>query len=778
MSIPSTSFAEKLNMDFLREDVKLQAKDVFDESVKYPSGHYIVEVIFNRRTLGKKELIITSQDKEMLCLSKEWMDDLSFPVAYKAFEEYYDSARNCYNIGKYPGASVTFKNTQQLLSFSIPQIAIDDSVQQKPWDYGIPGIKVNYSGYVTKTNASESQVYGDVDTYINAGRWVTYVRSSYQKDSGLETSEATISTAVRRVLGNFLMGKTITSTTTLPNFMFKGIALQSDNSMRPWSMRGYAPIISGVVNSNATITVSQNGYILSSVVVPAGAYQLNDITPVSNGEITVTTEQDDGKKTVSRYAVGTLPSLLRANEINYNFAIGKREVTDVSENKPFHLGAVDYGLKNFTAHSAWILNNNYKSLALGVSKDMGRVGAISFISNYADSKFKNQIKNLSNSKQKGISHAVKYATSLTDDTNLQLLTYRYTGKNYVDFADYDSNSIYYKSDKKERYETILSQRVDNGFISLSGWMQTYRNNHKKEAGSNISYNTTIKGMDFSISGDYQKQNEYSRSNYMISMSLNIPFSIFDKNNYWTNSVNYDRKNEASFNSGFSGQINDRVNYSANTSKDRDSWGNSAYLGVNYDSINMGYALSQTKNQTTGSLNTSGSIVATRETGLLLSSVRRDTVAIANIKDLENIKFNGSPMTNRKGNTLIGVSPYVENDLKIDPEEVPNDIELLDSVYNFVPTDKSIVYREFKYAKINRYILRLKKSGGSFVPAGSSVKTDRDAYVGFVSNGGIVLLNLLDQPKSITVSSPDGEKCNVEITKIKPNANKVREITCQ
>ncbi|MGR6439116.1 fimbria/pilus outer membrane usher protein [Proteus mirabilis] len=134
----------------------------------------------------------------------------------------------------------------------------------------ITGIKLNYSGYISKTSSSQAQIYGDFDLYANLGRWVAYVRSSYQRNSGTETSEATVSTAIKSIQGSFTVGKTITSLSILPNFAFYGMSLRSERDMRPWEKRGYAPVISGVANSNAKITISQNGYVLSSQVVPAG----------------------------------------------------------------------------------------------------------------------------------------------------------------------------------------------------------------------------------------------------------------------------------------------------------------------------------------------------------------------------------------------------------------------------------------------------------------------------------------------------------------------------
>ncbi|SPZ01940.1 fimbrial usher protein [Proteus mirabilis] len=391
--------------------------------------------------------------------------------------------------------------------------------------------------------------------------------------------------------------------------------------------------------------------------------------------------------------------------------------------------------------------------------------------------FKKQTPTAPEVRQSGISYSLQYANSLTDNTNLQLLAYRYTGKDYVDFNEFNSNALYHRSNRKERYETILSQSFDGSFVSLSAWMQTYRNSISNEVGANITYNTTIKSVDFSLSADYQKLNDYEHDNYIISVGINIPFSLYDKNHFWANSVSYDRKNKASFNSGVSGSINEKINYSINTSKDRDNWSNSAYFGIDHSIINTGYAISQNGHQTTSSINASGSLLATPDTGLLFSNVRRDTVAIAKIKNIEGITFNDSPPTDKEGNTIVGVSPYIENNLKINTEEIPNNVELLDSVQKFTPVDKAIIYREFKYSTIQRYILRIKNKNGDFISAGSAVRNKNDEYIGFVSNSGVLLLNLLDKPNKLFVISPNGEKCTLNLEKVESNDHKIMEIEC-
>lgn len=148
-----------------------------------------------------------------------------------------------------------------------------------------------------------------------------------------------------------------------------------------------------------------------------------------------------------------------------------------------------------------------------------------------------------------------------------------------------------------------------------------------------------------------------------------------------------------------------------------------------------------------------------------------------LKNIGGITFNDSPPTDKEGNTIVGVSPYIENNLKINTEEIPNNVELLDTVQNFTPVDKAIIYREFKYSTIHRYILRIKNKNGDFVSAGSSVRNENNEYIGFVSNSGVLLLNLLDKPNKIFVISPNDEKCTLNLENIESNDNKIREVEC-
>ncbi len=71
--------------------------------------------------------------------------------------------------------------------------------------------------------------------------------------------------------------------------------LVSDESMLPQSERGFAPTVTGLVQSNAIVTISQNGNVIYQTTVPPGRFAINDLYPTSySGDLEVTIEEANG----------------------------------------------------------------------------------------------------------------------------------------------------------------------------------------------------------------------------------------------------------------------------------------------------------------------------------------------------------------------------------------------------------------------------------------------------------------------------------------------------
>lgn len=773
---------DALNLNFLQGGAKNNIPEILSSNKKYPAGKYVVDVIFNRESFGRQILEIKKEDGEALCLSTEWIARTGLPLRLSTFEKQYDPLRQCYRIGNFPAVRIDLDYGAQALRFSVPQIALKDTASGEDWDYGIPGFRLSWSGNASKSHTNKEQLYGNFDLNANLGRWVFAGKTSGFNDRGFSTPEATLSTVIAPVRGKLLMGKTLTASTLLPDFSFYGVSLRSDSNMVPWSVRGYAPQISGVAASNARVTVSQGGYAITSEIVPPGPFSLNNIRPVSNGDLTVTIEEEDGSKTVRTYPITTLPTLLRAGDFNYNIVAGTREDSEGNSQDVkdiFTMGSLDYGFVPFTLNIATLLHSNYQSAGVGVTKDFGVPGALSASINASRSVFENDFTQYNRrNTQTGVSGLIKYAKGLTTSTNLQLMSYRYTGEKYVDFSGFDPKNLYSRDNRKERYEAIITQSFGNTYINASGWVQSYRDSNSSDSGANLNISTVFEKVSLSLGANYGKYQVNDNEDFGVSMSLSVPFSAFERPHYNTNSVSYTRTGKTTFNTGVSGNVDERLSYNLSSGLSENVKSASAYAGMSFDKVQTGVSMSQSNGLTGMSFSASGSVIATQPTGVMFSREQNNTIAVVRLKDIPGVRFNGSAPTNKKGVTALYISPYNKNDIRINTEQVPDNIELMNSAYSVVPTERAIVYRDFAHANIRRYILRLTGRTGQPVMAGSQARTEQGVNAGFVSNGGILLVNVLAAPEEIVVRQQDGSQCRFSMQGMVAGNNKIKEVRCE
>ncbi len=126
-----------------------------------------------------------------------------------------------------------------------------------------------------ETSTSYS-LYGTAGFNLGARR----LRSDYQYsrfDSGQGASQSDfylpqtyLFRALPALRSKLTLGQTYLSSAIFDSFRFAGLTLASDERMLPPSLQGYAPKISGIANSNAQVTVSQNGRILYQTRVSPG----------------------------------------------------------------------------------------------------------------------------------------------------------------------------------------------------------------------------------------------------------------------------------------------------------------------------------------------------------------------------------------------------------------------------------------------------------------------------------------------------------------------------
>lgn len=169
-----------------------------------------------------------------------------------------------------------FDQANQQLNITIPQAAgvalrkLDPTLHMEE---GVAGVLMDYNLFASSYRPQDGSSSTNLNAYgtagINTGAW--RLRSDYQlnqtdSDDNHEQSGEISRTYLFRPLpqlgSKLTLGETDFSSNIFDGFSYTGAALASDDRMLPWELRGYAPQISGIAQTNATVTISQSGRVI------------------------------------------------------------------------------------------------------------------------------------------------------------------------------------------------------------------------------------------------------------------------------------------------------------------------------------------------------------------------------------------------------------------------------------------------------------------------------------------------------------------------------------
>ncbi|HAK5377047.1 TPA: PefC/AfrB family outer membrane usher protein [Salmonella enterica] len=777
-----------LNLEFLQGVKTVPA--ILQSGKHFPAGYYFVDVRLNKEKVARTDLTVTPQDEKdnTLCLSPQWLKEAGIYIREEHYRPYFDMARQCYVLSRDKDTKVDFNYGMQSLNISVPQAWLLDRNDAARWDYGVNGLRLAYSGNFSKTSHRDVSAYGAANWGLNVAGWTLSSQmnvSHSQSGNTFSSNSLLLSRPLAAVKGDLLMGRTMTRNNNLfSDFGFNGVALRSNNNMKPQNQRGYAPVISGVAASTSRITVSQNGYTIYSKVVPAGPWQLNDISSASNGDLTVTVEDEAGRKTTTVYPVATLPTLLRPGDVEYSLAVGERnsktEVRDLfnSDGGVFGLLSGAYGFNSTTLSGSALIHGKYQAAGMAVTQSLGSVGAVSATATVSKARYDN------GESLEGRALGVKFAKSFSNDTDIQLLTWRYQSKDYIEFAGFDSKNYFHrKGGEKTRYEARLSHRLsDSIYAYASLWQANYWDDRRPTTDASLSLSSTVfDDVSLNLSGAYRRQAWQAKDDYSASLSVNIPLGSRDGRGtrYYSNTgMGYSSLSGTTASTSMSATVNERLSYRVGAdTRSRGNTGASASVTYAFDRMNTGLAVSQNRENTTVSGNLGGSVLATAESGVVFSRQNADTVGIARIDGIEGVRFNSSRPSDRDGNAVMYLSPYTPNDIRIRMDNVPDDIELKTTSYSVVPTEKAIIYRKFGFEQVKRYVLQVRDRQGNLLSGGGAT-TEQGLNAGFVSNQGVLVMNMLAPPQTVTVQNGEEGVCRFSMAGISPNTSKVQEVRCE
>ncbi|KVK74292.1 fimbria/pilus outer membrane usher protein [Burkholderia sp. MSMB1498] len=741
---------------------------VYATSNRVLPGVYLVSIFVNDEAIDRRdiEFVPKSREDAVPCLTARMFDEWGVNVA--ALPRLAQAREDaCVDIvDSVPDARVAFDSHQLRLNVTVPQAALKrrarGSVDPARWDQGINAALLDYQlsaaqyagGNYASAN-SRTTLYAGLRGGINLGAWRLSHTSSFLRGLDGRDRFQIINTFVQRDIqgwnSRLMAGEGTTPSNIFDGFQFRGVQINTDETMLPDSLRGYAPTVHGVAQTNAQVTIKQNGFVIYSTYVPPGPFTIDDLYPTSSsGNLDVTITEADGHVTTFTQPYSAVPMLLRDGSWRYNVTAGQYRDGISGSHPNFAMATLARGLPGeFSLYGGVIEAGMYQSVLVGIGKNLGTVGAVSFDVTHARS----AIDMADSSTVSGQAFRVLYAKAVGGwGTDFRLLAYRYSTAGYRSFADAvqlrDGSEPAALGAKRQRLEGNVNQRLGRlGSMYASVVLQTYWGSAARSTVYQLGYNGNWGRASYGLYSTYSKGNGVP-SSWNVSLSLSMPLeALFGGARARATSggtnVTYfaSRNNENHFNQQVTvggGSSDQQLNYSVGVAHSNQSdvsgTASASYLapfGRYGASVGSGRGYSQAALTAAGGMLWHG-------TGLLFTQPLGDTVAVVGVPNVSGIHFEMHPgvSTNRAGEAVIPrLNPYRVNRIVIDPRRMPQDVEIRNPVSEVVPTRAAVVQAHFDSVVGFRAMFALTRPDGSSPPQGATAENDEGQALGVVGMDG-------------------------------------------
>lgn len=310
-------------------------------------------------------------------------------------------------------------------------------------------------------------------------------------------------------------------------------------------------------------------------------------------------------------------------------------------------------------------------------------------------------------------------------------------------------------------------------------MEDYWNERRRNNTLNVGYSNSWKGITYNLNYSHNRSStdnggkgRHYATDKLFSLNINVPLDRWLSNTWVNYGLNTSSPGATSNSVGISGIALEDNNLSWNMQQQYDNRefasGNSGldYKGT-YGEVFGSY--NYDKNWQRVNYGVSGSIIAHAD-GITAGQSISDTTALVKAPGVENTRVIGNTgvKTDFRGYAVVpNVSMYRQNDVVLDTETMPDDVELDTTTATVVPTRGAIVLAEYIGKKGIRAMLQLIDSQNNYIPFGAIVTNINEENIGdnssIVSDNGQVFMTGLPQSGSLFVKwgKKSTQACNAD-----------------
>ncbi|MGJ3355915.1 outer membrane usher protein [Providencia sp. Je.9.19] len=717
------------------------------------------------------------------CLSPEVVSQLGLtPSTLKEATWWHDE--QCLTLNSIPGMQVRGDLATSSLYVSIPQAYLEYTAPNwdppSRWDDGITALMLDYN-----VNGSANNSYnGGHDSYalngngvagVNLGAWRFRADWQGRLNHSTGSSDAVnkdfdwnrfyVYRALPSLAAKLVLGEDYLVSNMFDSFRFIGASIRSDLNMLPPNLRGYAPEVTGIAKTNATVTVSQQGRVLYETQVAPGPFRIQDLSDAVSGKLDVTVKEQDGSTQEFQVDTASLPYLTRPGQVQYKLALGQpTNYQRHSEGDSFVTGEFSWGVNNGWSLFGGSLNSqNYNAVSLGVGRDLLAFGALSFDITQSFARLPGM------GQLSGGSYRINYSKRFEAiDSTIQFAGYRFSERDFMSMSDFLSalNAGERYGGSKELYTVSLNKNFSDLGMSL---YLNYNHQTYWDQPDNDYYSVMLsKYMDIGPLKNVSINLSANRSIYngvkddSIYLSTSVPLSNGANMGYSLNSSRYDTSNRVTYYD----RIDERTTYQLSAGSSRNGSTGSAFITHQADSARLTANASYMHNQYSAfGLSASGGMTLTAEgAGIHRINTQGGTRLLVDTDGVAGvpIKGFGAPITsNRFGKAVVGdVNSYYRSKAQIDLNALPDDIDAQQSVVQATLTEGAVGYRHFAVVSGQKAMTVLRLPDGSYPPFGAQVQNSKGQSTGIVGDAGSAYISGINPQNIMTVSWGEDKACEV------------------
>lgn len=757
-----------------------------------PPGTYNVTVFINGKMSGRHNIrfeSVAGESSAEPCFKLEQLDDLGLRFELNGSTNIPDDVKKaakdkCYNLKELINDSGTRYDAGDFeLSIRVPQYNLVKNprgyINPSLWDAGGPVGFLDYNSNVysvfngSNDNGAKSNSYiGNIGliTGANIGEWRLRKRlnTSWTNSGGMHTQNlyGFAATDVTSLKSQLTLGDSDTQGNLFDSFGLRGVQLASDNRMLAEGIRNYSPVIRGVAETNARVTVTQRGQTIYETVVTPGAFELNDIGTMSyGGDLEMTVTESDGRTRSQRIPFSAPPMLLYQGVSQFDIAAGQLNDSVINAHPAIVQGAYHYGLGNtYTLYGGAQLAESYSSVGMGNAFNTP-LGGISFDVTHARSKLADD------QRSSGNSYKIDYTKYVGEtDTNLTLAAYRYSSSGFYTFREASlehygntigQDDIDFRT--RNRLSVSVSQRVaDNMAVNLNSSFYSYWGNQNASQQYAVTFNHSLRYFSYAltamrtsytnnVSNNNSSSSDYQNT-YMASISIPLGGSITKKplfNSLYSMASRDDAGNTlVQMNASGSQGDQSEISYGVGTSYSNRSDVASLQTvtgNMNYQSGVGQYGMTASANNNSSrqlSASANGSLVA-HQGGLTLGPrLGEAPFAIVQAEGATGAKLHngrGAKIDSRGYAIMPSMAAYRENKVAVDYKELPDSVDILESEKTVIPRTGAMIPVKMKTIIGHPLILIVKDEQHEYLPIGTDLLDEQGTSLGIVGQGGMAFI---------------------------------------